>query len=40
MVFVYCWSLILHVLNFKYRSAFKKKKKIKVLVNVFLALPQ
>lgn len=38
MVFVYCWSLILYVLNFTDRSAFKKKN-IKVLVSV-LALPQ
>lgn len=38
---VYCWSLIFHVLNFAFRSVFKKKrKKIKVLVSVFLALPQ
>lgn len=38
MVFVYCWSLILYVLNFT-DSAFKKKN-TKVLVSVFLALPQ
>lgn len=40
MIFVYCWSLILYVLHFTDRSAFKEKKKIKVLVSVFLALPQ